>query len=383
MTILFFIVFSSRAIDSKFSTMLKLLLFLWFTAAVLVLGEGRDRLSPVSNKSLLAVDVTLKNKSEQRVEANTVSNNISIPVTTEKSLKVISDKIKSDESSAGQNSTWIYAVTTAAHPALPSRNATKTVEILTSKLSAATAGAVPLNSANFISHGPGKWVVNVTNQVCIVVRMAVVLSVSYTDINNKTSSRTFEIPPDNTTKASGFCGRLEQNLTLEWLPTKNLTANANMTMHFLKNETEKSYSLHRLDVSLPATSFPNSTLNETIVLIYNASSSSSFPYVVGLTESYRCLKQQTLWLKRNYDNDDNQNLTRNETTSYLAISDLQFQAFKADNSTSFGLAKDCAFDTPDVVPIAVGCALAALVVIVLVAYLIGRRRNQAHGYLSM
>lgn len=50
---------------------------------------------------------------------------------------------------------------------------------------------------------------------------------------------------------------------------------------------------------------------------------------------------------------------------------------------SFFLAKDCSFDTPDIVPITVGCALAGLVVIVLIAYLVGRRRSQARGYLSM
>lgn len=37
----------------------------------------------------------------------------------------------------------------------------------------------------------------------------------------------------------------------------------------------------------------------------------------------------------------------------------------------------------DVVPIAVGCALVGLVAIVLIAYLVGRRRSQARGYLSM
>lgn len=46
-------------------------------------------------------------------------------------------------------------------------------------------------------------------------------------------------------------------------------------------------------------------------------------------------------------------------------------------------AEDCEFDTPDIVPIAVGIALAALVVVVLVAYLVGRRRSQTRGYLSM
>ncbi|KAK7574376.1 hypothetical protein V9T40_011567 [Parthenolecanium corni] len=39
--------------------------------------------------------------------------------------------------------------------------------------------------------------------------------------------------------------------------------------------------------------------------------------------------------------------------------------------------------SPDIIPIVVGCALAILVVVVLVAYLINRRRSQAHGYLSI
>jgi len=37
----------------------------------------------------------------------------------------------------------------------------------------------------------------------------------------------------------------------------------------------------------------------------------------------------------------------------------------------------------DVVPIAVGASLAGLVVIVLIAYLLGRRRSRARGYQSV
>ena len=33
-----------------------------------------------------------------------------------------------------------------------------------------------------------------------------------------------------------------------------------------------------------------------------------------------------------------------------------------------------------IVPIAVGCALAGLIIIVLIAYLIGRRKNDGRGY---
>jgi lysosomal-associated membrane protein 1/2 len=74
----------------------------------------------------------------------------------------------------------------------------------------------------------------------------------------------------------------------------------------------------------------------------------------------------------------------NNTAGILRISHLQVQAFRNETNTKFDEALDCqGSETPDVVPIAVGCALAALVIIVLVAYLIGRRRSQARGYLSM
>ncbi|KOX72240.1 Lysosome-associated membrane glycoprotein 1 [Melipona quadrifasciata] len=203
------------------------------------------------------------------------------------------------------------------------------------------------------SHSAGKWVVvNGTNKICIVVQMS-------------KSFIVFDLPTDNlTTKASGSCGKLEQTLTLEWA-SKNIKYNGNMTLHFVKSVDE--YSLRQLEVVLPSTDFPNPTSNASVTLVHEAPD-----FAVKLSNSYRCLKQQMLNLIEN---------NANKTFGYLTISGFQFQAFKVDNSTVFGL--DCAFDTPDVVPIAVGCALAGLVIIVLIAYLIGRHRNQNHGYLSM
>lgn len=55
-------------------------------------------------------------------------------------------------------------------------------------------------------------------------------------------------------------------------------------------------------------------------------------FTVGLSNSYRCLKQQTLPLTKN---------GTNQTAGYLTISGFQFQAFKADNSTLFGLGTYC------------------------------------------
>lgn len=56
--------------------------------------------------------------------------------------------------------------------------------------------------------------------------------------------------------------------------------------------------------------------------------------------------------------------------------------FVFPHSFSLFSAEDCIADEPDnfIVPIAVGVALAVLVFIVLLAYLIGRKRSQTSGY---
>lgn len=71
----------------------------------------------------------------------------------------------------------------------------------------------------------------------------------------------------------------------------------------------------------------------------------------------------------------------------LTASNLKYRAFNDDKEAklSGGTVTECPADeeTSSVVPIAVGAALAGLVVIVLIAYLIGRRRSRATGYESV
>ena len=54
-----------------------------------------------------------------------------------------------------------------------------------------------------------------------------------------------------------------------------------------------------------------------------------------------------------------------------------------DEPFSFKPPMDCAYQPNDVVPVAVGVTLAVLVVLVLVAYLFGRRRARQRGYQSV
>lgn len=84
--------------------------------------------------------------------------------------------------------------------------------------------------------------------------------------------------------------------------------------------------------------------------------------------SYHCNREQTL----------------NATDGFLIVSKVQFEAFKKNNDQKFSIAKDCDSNiTPDIVPIAVGISLIALIIVVLIAYIVGRRRQQARGYLNI
>jgi lysosomal-associated membrane protein 1/2 len=86
--------------------------------------------------------------------------------------------------------------------------------------------------------------------------------------------------------------------------------------------------------------------------------------------SYHCNREQTL----NHSSSNNS----------ITLSRVQFEAFRSSKTKVFSLAKDCDSNIkPDIVPIAVGLSLIALIVIVLVAYIVGRRRQQARGYLNI
>ncbi|XP_076239918.1 lysosome-associated membrane glycoprotein 1 [Calliopsis andreniformis] len=359
--------------------MMSRFLLLFCFATLHVLGQQ----VPVKNNDFQPAVIPEQGDSVQHSDGGSLSNTVIKPVEPV-SVPLNADKNKltpEDSSSVVQTSTNTSPTT---HPTTPSTKppitppttstttpstTTSTTPSTTSTTPSTTSIPTTTPSTPVIPPGtPGKWVlVNDTGKVCIILQMAATFNVSY-DVNNTKHFMAFDMPVDNiTTKASGKCGELEQNLTLEW-STKNLT-DGMMTLHFVKNTSTNHYSLHHLELVLPPKDFPNTTFNESMIYVHKEPS-----FIVGLTNSYRCLKQQKLNLKQN---------DTNEIAGYLTVSGLQFQAFKTDNSTFFGLAKDCAFDTPDVVPIAVGCALAGLVIIVLISYLIGRRRSQARGYLSM
>uniref|UniRef100_A0A3B3BWV0 Lysosome-associated membrane glycoprotein 1 n=1 Tax=Oryzias melastigma TaxID=30732 RepID=A0A3B3BWV0_ORYME len=174
---------------------------------------------------------------------------------------------------------------------------------------------------------------------CLMAYMGLQLNVSFTSASENKS-----------TNVSGSC---ESESAVLQLTTDGQIKN--LTFVFTLNTTSSKYHLSEvsLNVTWPAIKSP--------FLVKN----SSLDYLRGsLGHSYMCRQEQTLTV-----------------TTEVSINTFQVQVQPFGlKGEQFGAAEECQLDEDDMlIPIIVGAALAGLVIIVLVAYLIGRKRSHA-GY---
>jgi len=217
----------------------------------------------------------------------------------------------------------------------------------------------------------GKWEYTENNQTCLIVQFAAQLNFTYNTLDNKTANVLYNIPANNTHHTvTGDCGNgtTPQQILLQW---GDKTPANTFLLTFSQNSSVEQFGLLEIVFSInPQNDFPNAK-NDTI-LLYHVGNVFDTP----LHHSYHCTKLQTLNLTAT------ENST--ETAALLRLSHVQLEAYHKTQDPQFSQAKDCdAIDTPDIVPIAVGIALTALVAVVLITYLVGRRRAQARGYVSM
>lgn len=183
--------------------------------------------------------------------------------------------------------------------------------------------------------------------VCLKASMGLQLNVTYVS-QNKPVQDIVNLQP-NETKSSGSCGSDSASLQLTDAEKTNLT------FSFTLNTTTNKY--HLSEVFLSA-SWPD--MKETF-----SAHNRSLDYLRGtLGNSYVCRMEQTLNVTQNFS---------------INIFQVQVQPFGLTGD-KFGAAEECQLDEDDMlIPIIVGAALAGLVIIVLLAYLIGRKRSHA-GY---
>jgi lysosomal-associated membrane protein 1/2 len=192
----------------------------------------------------------------------------------------------------------------------------------------------------------------------------------YTSKDNKNLTLVYDLPEtaDGTNSDCGVMLNSTETLVFDFFDDWKLT------MEFKYNATSKMWygSEVSLSFNYDNTYFPNATgpsgkqvaklSNQTLFMVNNGS-------------SFQCVSQSPLSDFSGLPKDFQMNIT---TTN------LRVEAFRGINNTDFAMSTPCRADTAvsNIVPIAVGCALAGLVVIVLIAYLIGRKRSK-RGYESV
>jgi len=193
-----------------------------------------------------------------------------------------------------------------------------------------------------------------------------------TEIRNGTVS----IPKDpKEVTVTGNCGKLEQSIKLEWISADvNATAEDKNYLQFTfalnsSKVTDGKFALESVKymVTLTNQSFPNASDPSVTYKIDNLDKDQ-----VPLHKSYKCLAKRIMKNEK-------------EGAQELKIASSQFEAFRnVSGDQPFSPSEECSLDgVTDIVPIAVGASLAGLVVVVLIAYLIGRRRSRARGYQSV
>jgi len=238
----------------------------------------------------------------------------------------------------------------------------------------------------------GNWTVD----NCIVVKMAGKLSINTSQ--NKTQKVEVDIPV--TAKAHGECKNENQTMTLSWeVPEqdKNLSLTRNLTVLFARNDSTSPpvYGLKKLEGVYEIRHFEknvtngNKTENQTVVqyVSFTTFSLEKLEFQTPVNRSYLCLDVGTISMHAELHESPEKGGAAGEklNNSNFTARNVEFDAFRPVDIAPDAMqtALDCSFRPSDVVPIVVGCALAGTVLLVLVAYLVGRRRNRARGYQSV
>lgn len=197
---------------------------------------------------------------------------------------------------------------------------------------------------------PGTYSINNSNgTVCLLAHMGLQLNVSYfSQSQNKTILEIVNLTP-NLTSSSGSCEASSASLVL--------TQEQSTTLNFIFTLNSTTNKYHLSGIGLLA--------NWSDMAAPFSASNTSLDYLRStLGRSYMCNAEQSLVV-----------------TPTLSINTfkLQVQPFGV-TTNQFATAEECQMDQDQMlIPIIVGAALAGLVLIVLIAYLIGRKRSHA-GY---
>jgi lysosomal-associated membrane protein 1/2 len=216
---------------------------------------------------------------------------------------------------------------------------------------------------------PGNYTLPLTGQnLCFAARFDLVLNVEYLKIDGKKNTSRIPLNNDTFQYYSGTCSPADfHSLTITILD--KLTT---ITFGFLLNEKNQTLLKNvsaTINIAQDAYYFPNVSGNAVGQHIFLANESL---FNTDCSHSYRCNSRTTI---------DNFQINKNVTLKSIYIENLRVQPFinQSTTFTDYAVEKVCTMDyfkSSNLIPIIVGVVLAILVIVILVAYLIGRRRNR-------
>lgn len=199
----------------------------------------------------------------------------------------------------------------------------------------------------------GDYTVKNGSEVCLRAKLGLKLWIQYNNTSGQQVWGSITVPGPAYTTASGHCFNETAMLRLAF-------PDGFIQFTFQKNTSQQYAYLSDILLSI------NQTFQDSQETSFHAHNSSLHEFETVIGKSYQC-----------------KNLTVDVShTVSLNIVQEQVQAFQLQNG-QFGRADHCLTDEPSMaVPIIVGVILAVLIIIVVVAYLIGRSRSHS-GYQSI
>ncbi|XP_059377508.1 lysosome-associated membrane glycoprotein 2 isoform X2 [Carassius carassius] len=241
---------------------------------------------------------------------------------------------------------------TTEAPTTPHHNTTNstTEAPTTAQTNATTAPTPPPTSSPVPNPTVGNYNVKSDNVTfCLLAKMGLQFSFK---ISENASFQTLNLDPSpNVTEVNGTCGSGGSDSSL-------VLKSEEITVHLVFTNVSQKFRLHALMLSV---NLANGN-------VFNASNNNLSLWEASVGSSYMCNKEQSY------------NITDKLTINTF---ELQVQPFAVQNN-KFNTAEECFLDSDlsFLVPIAVGVALSFLIILVLISYLIGRRKSHT-GYQSV
>lgn len=246
-------------------------------------------------------------------------------------------------------------------------NNTTTSTTTTTTTSAPTTTPAPGPASNFYTLYDG-------DVPCIMLSSDIRVNVQYTDDKKESKKGVVRVPVPTATNttgtASGSCKNADNtsSLTISWGQ-----GSSNLTLGFNLTEASK-WELYQLTLytTIDAQDFPGAPdQGKTLFVNGSLPGLSNVPVAVNSSLTCRAFVESSDF--------SGAVAGSNETYTVTATAlGTKMEAFNTAPGKFLQEGLQCSQDdTSDLIPLSVGCALAALVLIVLISYLVGRRRRAA------